>query len=374
MKVICVVGTRPEAIKMAPIILAMGRDTRFQATVLATAQHREMLDQVLDFFSITPDIDLNVMRENQSLAELTARLLIELDRVLKEEKPDAVIIQGDTTTVMTMALACYYNDIPIGHVEAGLRTWDIKNPFPEEANRVITSKFAKWHFAPTKRSSDNLIKEGVSKSDITITGNTVIDALHVAAGLSDDIGLELDPTKPLVLITAHRRENFGDPLVEIFRAILELSKRNPEYQFLYPVHPNPNVSRIANQMLKDVDAITLCPPLEYPQFVAAMKRAHFIISDSGGIQEEAPALGKPVVVLRDETERPEAAEMGLVELVGTKREKIVACAQKLITDRKYYDSMAQGASPYGDGMASNRIVSVLATYRASKLNQPLLHD
>ena len=374
MKVICVVGTRPEAIKMAPIILAMTQDPRFQAMVLATAQHREMLDQVLDFFSITPDIDLNVMRKNQSLAELTARLLIALDRVLKEEKPDAVIIQGDTTTVMTMALACYYNDIPVGHVEAGLRTWDIKNPFPEEANRVIASKFAKWHFAPTRRSSDNLIKEGVPKSAITITGNTVIDALHVAAGMSDDIGLELTPNKPLVLITAHRRENFGDPLVEIFRAILELSTKNPEYQFLYPVHPNPNVSRIANQMLRGVDNITLSPPLEYPQFVAAMKRAHFIISDSGGIQEEAPALGKPVVVLRAETERPEAAEMGLVELVGTESDKIIACAQKLITDKKYYESMAQGSSPYGDGMASDRIISVLAKYRASTVNQPKLHS
>ena len=359
MKIMCTVGTRPEAIKMAPIILALKEQPWAEVRVLATAQHRHMLDQVLNFFGIAPDIDLNIMRPNQALTTLTARLLLELDDVLQGEKPDVVLAQGDTTTVMAVALACFYHRIPFGHVEAGLRTWDMQNPFPEEANRVIASRLARWHFAPTEISRQNLLQEGVSDADIVVTGNTVIDALLMTAAKEVELGIALDNTKRLVLVTSHRRENFGEPFRNICRALRTLAEQNPDIQIVYPVHPNPNVKDVANEMLGDCGNIILCEPLDYAPFIAAMKRAYLIISDSGGVQEEAPALGKPVLVLREETERPEAVEMGVVKLVGADYQKIVADTQRLLDDESAYRAMARGISPYGDGNAAERIVSTL---------------
>jgi UDP-N-acetylglucosamine 2-epimerase (non-hydrolysing) len=276
---------------MSPVILALKQQPWAEVRVLATAQHRHMLDQVLNFFSIEPDIDLNIMRPNQSLTTLTARLLLDLDDVLQSERPDVVLVQGDTTTVMTVALACFYHRIPIGHVEAGLRTWDMQNPFPEEANRVIAGRLARWHFAPTEGSRQNLLREGIKDVAIIVTGNTVIDALLMTAAKELELGIELDPRKRLILITSHRRENFGEPFRNICQALHTLAKRNPEVQFLYPVHPNPNVKDVAYAMLGESANIHLCDPLDYAPFVAAMKRAYLIISDSGGVQEEAPALG-----------------------------------------------------------------------------------
>ncbi len=357
--VLCVVGTRPEAIKMAPVILKLRQRQEVNVRVLATAQHRQMLDQVLGFFSIQPDLDLDIMRPNQPLTTLTARLLLELDGVLSAEKPDAVLIQGDTTTVMAVALACFYHSIPVGHVEAGLRTWDVRNPFPEEANRVIAGKFAKWHFAPTEGSKKNLLRDGVAESSIFVTGNTVIDALLMAADRDIRLGVEIDPNKRLVLVTAHRRENFGEPFRHVCSALRRLAVANPDVEFLYPVHPNPNVKDVAYEMLGGLDNFQLCEPLDYAPFTAAMKRAHIIISDSGGVQEEAPALGKPVLVLRSETERPEAVTEGVVKLVGTDEEQIVREAQKLLDDELSYLAMARGVSPYGDGKAAGRIADVL---------------
>lgn len=359
MKIICVVGTRPEAIKMAPVILAFKNTTGFVVRVLATAQHRHMLDQVLKVFDIEPDIDLDIMRPNQALTTLTARLLLDLDDVLQAERPDVVLAQGDTTTVMTVALACFYHWIPFGHVEAGLRTWDMQNPFPEEMNRVIAGRLAKWHFAPTESSRQNLLREGVADNEIVVTGNTVIDALLSVAERSVELPVELDPTKRLILVTAHRRENFGEPFERVCRALLVLLERNPDVQVLYPVHPNPNVRDTAHRLLGAHPRVVLCDPLDYLPFVAAMKRAYLILSDSGGVQEEAPALGRPVLVLRHETERPEAVEEGVVKLVGTDFDAIVSEAQRLLDDELAYSAMARGVSPYGDGHAAERIVATL---------------
>ncbi len=358
-KVLCVVGTRPEAIKMAPVILALKQEPWVEVRVLATAQHRHMLDQVLKFFDIEPDIDLDIMRPNQALTTLTARLLLDLDDVLAAEKPDVVLVQGDTTTVMTAALASFYHRIPIGHVEAGLRTGDMQNPFPEEANRVIAGRLARWHFAPTESSRQNLLREGVADSAIVVTGNTVIDALLMTASRELTLDIALDPNKRMVLVTAHRRENFGEPFRNICRALHDLAVRNPDVQFLYPVHPNPNVKDVAHEMLGRCANFHLCEPLDYAPFIAAMKRAHFIISDSGGVQEEAPALGKPVLVLRDETERPEAVDAGVVKLVGSDYQRITSEAQRLLDDDVAYRAMARGVSPYGDGHGAERIVRVL---------------
>lgn len=361
-KIIIVIGTRPEAIKMAPVILALKEEPWANVRVLATAQHRHMLDQVNDFFGIEPDIDLNIMRPNQALTTLTARLLLELDDVLQAEKPDAVLVQGDTTTVMTVALACFYHHIPIGHVEAGLRTWDMQNPFPEEANRVIAGKLARWHFAPTEGSRQNLLKEGVPDSEIIVTGNSVIDALLMTAAKDLEFAVPLDSAKRLVLVTSHRRENFGEPFRNICRALRTLAVNNLEVQFLYPVHPNPNIKDVAQEHLAELPNFILCEPLDYAPFIAAMKRAYIILTDSGGVQEEAPALGKPVLVLREETERPEAVEEGVVKLVGPNYERIVSEAQRLLDDESAYLAMARGVSPYGDGHAAERIVGTLRDY------------
>lgn len=361
-KIICVVGTRPEAIKMAPVILELNKIPSIDCRVLATAQHRQMLDQVLDVFGIQADIDLDIMRPNQKLTTLTARLLEQLDRVMEEEKPDAVLAQGDTTTVMTVALASFYHKVPFGHVEAGLRTGDINNPFPEEMNRVVAGRLARWHFAPTESSKQNLLKERVLEEEVNVTGNTVIDALLGVKDRDVSIPVELDSDKRLILVTAHRRENFGLPLREICRAILALVSANPDVEILYPVHPNPNVKSVVEEMLGGHAQIKLCPPLDYLPFVAAMKRADFILSDSGGVQEEAPALGKPVLVLRNETERPEAVEAGVVKLVGPNYDEILRNAQRLLDDQDFYQSMARGVSPYGDGRAAERITAQLVNY------------
>ncbi|WP_434705768.1 UDP-N-acetylglucosamine 2-epimerase (non-hydrolyzing) [Pseudomonas sp. Z1-12] len=361
-KVLCIVGTRPEAIKMAPVIKALQAERNIACRVLATAQHRGLLDQILDGFAITADLDLDIMRPNQSLAALTSRLLLELDNVLQAEQPDVVLAQGDTTTVMSAALACFYRQIPFGHVEAGLRTGDLRNPFPEEANRVIAGKLTRWHFAPTQGAVDNLLREGVSASDITLTGNTVIDALLMTAAQDCALTVPLDASKRLVLVTSHRRENFGEPFQNICQALKHLAERNPGIQILYPVHPNPNVKEVAHQLLGQTPNILLCAPLDYAPFIAAMKRSYLIISDSGGVQEEAPALGKPVLVLREETERPEAVDLGVVKLVGANRDLIVKQAQRLLDDPEAYQGMARGVSPYGDGKAAARIVNVLRQY------------
>jgi len=363
-KILCVAGTRPEAIKMAPVILALKQEPWAEVRVLATAQHRQMLDQVMQFFGIAPDIDLNIMRPNQALTTLTARLLLELDTVLLSEKPDVVLAQGDTTTVMSAALACFYHHIPFGHVEAGLRTWDMHNPFPEEVNRVIAGRLARWHFAPTETSRQNLLREGGRDGDIVVTGNTVIDALLIAASREPTLNVALDDSKRLVLVTSHRRENFGEPFRNICSALADLAERNPDIQILYPVHPNPNVRDVAYALLGRCANIILCEPLDYAPFVAAMKKAYFIISDSGGVQEEAPALGKPVLVLRDETERPEVVALGVARLVGSDHERILAAAQSLLDDAAAYAAMARSVFPYGDGHAAARIVNVLREHFA----------
>lgn len=362
MKIMCTVGTRPEAIKMAPVILALKQQPWAEVRVLATAQHRHMLDQVMTFFGIVPDIDLNIMKPNQTLTELTARLLLELDKVLLEEKPDVVLAQGDTTTVFAMALACFYRRIPFGHVEAGLRTWDMQNPFPEEANRVLAGRLTRWHFAPTESSKANLLREGIPDQDITVTGNTVIDALLMTAAKDLTLGIDLDDSKRLILVTSHRRENFGAPFLEICRALRTLAERNSDVQILYPVHPNPNVKDVAYDVLGNTPNIILCDPLDYAPFIAAMKKSYLIISDSGGVQEEAPALGIPVLVLRDETERPEAVDMGVVKLVGPNYDPILKEAQTLLDSTVAYKAMARGVSPYGDGRGAERIVAVLKEY------------
>jgi UDP-N-acetylglucosamine 2-epimerase (non-hydrolysing) len=364
-KILCVVGTRPEAIKMAPVILALRRHRGLDCRVLATAQHRNLLDQVLRVFEIEPDIDLDIMQPNQTLTALTARLLLALDEVLQVEKPDAVLAQGDTTTVMAGALASFYHKIPFGHVEAGLRTQNMANPFPEEMNRVVTGRLTKWHFVPTAGARHNLLKEGIADGNIFVTGNTVIDALLSAATRESALPFSLDKDKRLILVTAHRRENFGEPFKEICRAILTLAERNEDVQIVYPVHPNPNIWETAYKILRNHSRITLCEPLDYLPFVATMKQAFLILSDSGGVQEEAPALGTPVLVLRDQTERPEAVTEGVVKLVGADHDRIVGEVHQLLGDSTAYKQMARGVSPYGDGRAANRITSVLRDYFAA---------
>lgn len=344
---------------MAPVILALRGEPWARVRVLATAQHREMLDQVLELFRIVPDVDLDLMLADQALADLTARLITALDACLRQEEPDVVLAQGDTTTVLATGLACFYRRIPFGHVEAGLRTADLANPFPEEMNRTVASRLARFHFAPTAAARENLRREGIADAAIHVTGNTVIDALLQVAQRDVPIGIDLDPAKRLILVTAHRRESFGLPLREAFAALRALADRNDDIQVLYPVHRNPNVSGPAREILAGHPRILLCDPLEYAPFVSAMKRSSFVVTDSGGVQEEAPALGKPVLVLRDETERPEAVAEGVVKLVGTSADRILAEAQRLLDDPGAYAAMARGVSPYGDGQAAGRIVAAL---------------
>lgn len=355
-KILVAIGTRPEAIKMAPVILKLKETGIVDVSVLATAQHRALLDQVLNFFEITPDEDLDIMKPSQGLGELTARILQAVDPILDNMKPDCVLVQGDTTTVLSVALAAFYKGVPIGHIEAGLRTGDITNPFPEELNRVLTSKIARWHFAPTQSAEQNLLFEHVEKSSIYVTGNTVIDALKIASSKTQSHSIG---KRRQVLITSHRRENFGAPLKRVLEGLLKLATEFNDVDFIFPVHPNPNVKIPVFDVLGHIKNVQLIAPMEYPEFVQVMSSSHFIISDSGGVQEEAPALGKPVLVLRDETERPEAVLAGVVKLVGTDSELIYQEAKRLLVDSDYYASMAKGVSPYGDGLASDRIAQIL---------------
>lgn len=344
---------------MAPVILALQQEPWARVRILATAQHREMLDEALSLFGIQPDIDLDIMRPNQALADVTARLLTALDQSFEKESPALVVAQGDTTTVLTAALAAFYRRIPFCHVEAGLRTGDLANPFPEEMNRLVAARLASLHFAPTDRARANLVAEGIDAGTIFVTGNTVIDALLATASKDIRLGLDLPPDRRIVLLTAHRRENFGAPLERILNAIKTLCLHNPELHFVYPVHPNPNVAGPAQSALTEVPNVTLCEPLDYGQLVALMKRSWLVLTDSGGLQEEAPALGIPVLVLRDETERPEAIEAGVARLVGSNHDTIVAAVEELLTDQTAYSAMARGTSPFGDGKAAQRIATIL---------------
>lgn len=362
MKVVCVVGTRPEAIKMAPVVTALravGPDLACRLVV--TAQHREMLDQVLRCFGIVPDLDLDLMRPGQSLPDLTARVLVELDRTLAAERPDWVLAQGDTTTTFATALASYYRKVSFGHVEAGLRTGNKFYPYPEEMNRVLASSLADLHFAPTAEARDNLLREGVSRERVKVTGNTVIDALFQILATRPALPFQPEADRRMVLVTSHRRENFGAPLEEICQALQLLAGRG-DVQIVYPVHCNPQVQQAVQRSLAGRERITLTPPLDYPQFVAAMNAAYLILTDSGGVQEEAPSLGKPVLVLRDETERPEAVAAGTVLLVGPHRDAIVAQSQRLLDDPAAYEAMSRRHNPYGDGQAAGRIVEALLAH------------
>ncbi len=360
--ILCTIGTRPEAIKMAPVIRAFQAAPWARCRVLFTAQHRELVDQMLRFFEIEPDIDLDIMRPDQTLVELTSRLLVSVHAAIGRERPDIVLGQGDTTTVLATALASFYHKVPFAHVEAGLRTGSLQAPFPEEANRVLAGHLAAMHFAPTLSARENLVREGIADDAILVTGNTVIDALLLAAGRDVPIGVELDASHRMVLVTAHRRDSFGEPIRQICRAIAALHDRFPDVEFLWPVHPNPSVKPVVEHAMAGCPRVRLCEPLAYGPFVAAMKRTTLILTDSGGVQEEAPALGKPVLVLREESERPEAIASGVARLVGHDPSAIVGEASRLLEDPVAYRSMARGVSPYGDGRASQRIVDAVGRY------------
>mgnify|MGYP002081124878 FL=1 len=376
-----VFGTRPEAIKMAPLVKAFQKESdKFQTIVCVTGQHREMLDQVLHIFSIKPDYDLNIMKQGQDLYDVTSRVLLGMRDVLKKVQPDVVLVHGDTTTSTAAALAAFYQQIPVGHVEAGLRTHDIYSPWPEEMNRQITGRIATYHFAPTSLSKQNLLAENIKEEAVTVTGNTVIDALYMVVDKiknDKELDAELEDTlktsgydikrlkngKKLVLITGHRRENFGDGFMSMCRAIQTLTKKYPDVDFVYPMHLNPNVRKPIHEIWGE-DLSNLCnmffiEPLEYLSFVYLMEKSSIVLTDSGGIQEEAPGLGKPVLVMRDTTERPEALKAGTVKLVGTDYDKIVTEVSSLLDNQMYYDEMSKAVNPYGDGKACERIVGLL---------------
>ena len=362
-RILVVIGTRPEAVKMAPVVHALREQPWAECRVLATAQHRQMLDQILAFFGVRPDRDLDLMRPDQSLADLTARMTAAMDPVLAEERPDFVLAQGDTTTVMVTALCSYYRRIRFAHVEAGLRTGDKWQPFPEEGNRAIVGRLADVHFAPTERSRENLLREHVPPASVHVVGNTVIDALLWAKDRVDATKFRPPAGKRLVLVTAHRRENFGAPFEEVCRGLRQIADRG-DVQLLYPVHPNPHVKSVVERTLAGHPHITLCAPLDYPDMVAAMQACTLILTDSGGVQEEAPSLGKPVLVLRNETERPEGVAAGAARLVGPHCERIVAAATELLDDPAAYRSMASVQNPYGDGRSAAAIARVLGELTA----------
>lgn len=369
MKTLCVFGTRPEAIKMAPLALELAKDDRFESRVCVTGQHREMLDQVLKLFDLIPDYDLDIMKEKQDLTDITVRILEALKVVLLEYQPDIILVHGDTATTFAASLAAYYQQIPVAHVEAGLRTGNIYSPWPEEGNRKLTGAITQLHFAPTKSSAQNLLNESIKEECIFITGNTVIDALlDVVEKLESNVTLQeqlnhqfsyLDSRKHLILVTGHRRESFGKGFENICRALVEVVTEHSDVEIVYPLHLNPNVREPANRILKGQKNIHLIDPLDYLPFVYLMNRAYIILTDSGGIQEEAPSLGKPVLVMRDATERPEAVDAGTVKLVGTDKDKIVQEMRILLKDKEAYNNMAFAHNPYGDGMASKRIKEIL---------------
>ncbi|RDE22970.1 UDP-N-acetylglucosamine 2-epimerase (non-hydrolyzing) [Motiliproteus coralliicola] len=368
-RLLLVFGTRPEAIKMAPVVKALQRQKNFDARVCVTAQHRQMLDQVLSLFEIEPDYDLNLMRAGQTLTDITSAVIHKLEPILKDFKPELVLVHGDTTTTFAASLAAFYQQIEVAHVEAGLRTGNIYSPWPEEANRKLTGALTRYHFAPTEQARQNLLNEAVPQDHIHVTGNTVIDAL---LWVRDKIGTDptlasrfaqqfdfLDPQRRLLLVTGHRRESFGGGFEQICEALLELSRRN-DLQIVYPVHLNPNVQEPVKRILTQADKVHLIEPQDYLPFVYLMQRADLLLTDSGGIQEEAPSLGKPVLVMRDTTERPEAVEAGTVRLVGADRERIVEGVSQLLDDVALYQAMSVAHNPYGDGQASERIRAVLA--------------
>lgn len=369
-KNLIVFGTRPEAIKMAPLVREFKKhNDKFDTRVCVTAQHREMLDQVLEFFDIVPDYDLNLMKPNQNLYSLTGDIIVGLKPILEEFKPDYVYVHGDTTTTMASSVAAFYSGAEVCHVEAGLRTHHKRAPFPEEINRQITGRVADYHFAPTTASRDNLLREGIAQKDILVTGNTVIDALLESVARVEDLhNAEIDnlkqivdSTKKLILVTGHRRENHGDGFIRICEALKEIATTHADVQIIYPVHLNPNVKRPVYEILSDIDNIMLIDPLAYPSFVWLMNKSYIIVTDSGGVQEEAPSLGKPVLVMRETTERPEAVAAGTVILVGTNKEMIIKETNSLLRDAARYIKMKQLHNPYGDGKACARIVEFIMT-------------
>ena len=372
-KILLVFGTRPEAIKMAPPVKALQKDTEhFETRVCVTAQHRQMLDQVLEVFGITPEYDLNIMAPNQDLYDITAKVLLGLREVLKDFRPDTVLVHGDTTTSMAASLAAFYMQIPVGHVEAGLRTYNMLSPWPEEMNRQVTDRICTYYFAPTEQSKVNLLQENIDAKKIFITGNTVIDALLMAvdiisttAGVKEKMAKELQEKgytvgdREYILVTGHRRENFGDGFLHICKAIKELAALHPEMDIVYPVHLNPNVQKPVYELLSGLSNVYLISPLDYLPFIYAMQHSTLLLTDSGGVQEEAPSLGKPVLVMRDTTERPEAVEAGTVKLVGTNAEAIVSNVTALLLDKEMYKRMSETHNPYGDGQACERIIAAL---------------
>ena len=371
-KILLVFGTRPEAIKMAPLVKVFQADSHFETKVCVTAQHREMLDQVLDMFDITPEYDLNLMKPGQDLYDITSNVLLGMKDVLSGFNPDIVLVHGDTTTTSATSLAAFYQKIKVGHVEAGLRTGDLYSPWPEEANRQITGILADYHFAPTTTSQDNLLRENKNAKNVVVTGNTVIDALFLALEKieknkelksqivhSINAQYKLDETRKIILVTGHRRENHGQGFINICEALKTIALNNQDIDIVYPVHLNPNVQKPVKEILSDVANVHLIEPLQYESFIYMMSKSHFIITDSGGVQEEAPSLGKPVLVMRDTTERPEALEAGTVKLVGTDTKKIIKEAQKLLDDKDEYEKMSHAHNPYGDGKACQKIVNFL---------------
>jgi UDP-N-acetylglucosamine 2-epimerase (non-hydrolysing) len=360
-RILLVLGTRPEAVKLAPVVRALRNRAFAEVRLLATAQHRELLDQTLAFFDLVPDLDLGLMRPDQDLADLAARMLPALAAALAAERPDLVLAQGDTTTVLCAALCAFWRRIPFGHVEAGLRSGDTDDPFPEEMNRVLAGRLASIHFAPTAGARDNLLREGVPGDRVHVTGNPVVDALLSTVPRTDPERFRPEPGRRLLLVTAHRRENFGHGLEQICAAVRELAGR-PDVSVLFPVHPNPNVAGAAERALGGAANVRLSPPLDYPSMVAAMRASHFILTDSGGVQEEAPSLGKPVLVLRKVTERPEGVAAGAARLVGTERARIVAAATGLLDDAAAHAAMASVPNPYGDGKAGERIAELVGAF------------
>lgn len=370
-KVMTVFGTRPEAIKMAPLVLKLKKDDRFEEITVVSAQHREMLDQVLDIFKIKPDYDFNIMHKNQTLEDITSKVMLDMAKVIKKEQPDIVLVHGDTTTSFAAGLATFYEQTKLGHVEAGLRTWNKYSPFPEEMNRQMTDDLTDLYFAPTKLSKQNLIKENHSADNIYVTGNTAIDALEqtVKENYHHDVLDEINPDSKIVLVTMHRRENQGEPMRRVFKVMKQVVDSHKDVEIIYPVHLSPRVQKVAKEVLSDDPQIHLIKPLDVVDFHNLAKKSHFIMTDSGGVQEEAPSLGKPVLVLRDTTERPEGVAAGTLKLVGTEVDKVRAEMIRLLEDEKAYTEMANAKNPYGDGKAADRIMDAIAYYFDKEHNQ-----
>ena len=370
-KVMTVFGTRPEAIKMAPLVLKLKKDDRFEEITVVSAQHREMLDQVLDIFKIKPDYDFNIMHKNQTLEDITSKVMLDMAKVIKKEQPDIVLVHGDTTTSFAAGLATFYEQTKLGHVEAGLRTWNKYSPFPEEMNRQMTDDLTDLYFAPTKLSKQNLIKENHSADNIYVTGNTAIDALEqtVKEDYHHDVLDEINPDSKIVLVTMHRRENQGEPMRRVFKVMKQVVDSHKDVEIIYPVHLSPRVQKVAKEVLSDDPQIHLIKPLDVVDFHNLAKKSYFIMTDSGGVQEEAPSLGKPVLVLRDTTERPEGVAAGTLKLVGTEVDKVRAEMIRLLEDEKAYTEMANAKNPYGDGKAADRIMDAIAYYFDKEHNQ-----